>query len=296
MSTRIEWCLNPDGSQGITWNPVTGCSKISDGCTNCYARTMAMRLKAMGVKKYINGFDVTCHENELYLPKFQKTQTIFVCSMSDLFHEKIPFEFIRRIFVSIRTVLRDGLDHRFIILTKRPQRMLEFWLWNKREFGKYPNVHLGDEKIIPNNQIWLGTTVENQEMADKRIPVLLQVPAAVHLVSIEPMLGLIDLRQIDAEKSGHKEFIVIDSLTGKHTDMGRPCPEVPKLDWVIMGAESGPRRRPMKIEWAKNIAKQCLDAGVPLFYKQGPDDYGNDFVKMPILLNRAWAQMPEAKP
>ncbi len=238
MSTRIEWCRNQDGTPGVTWNPVTGCSPVSEGCAHCYAHAMATRLKAMGVKKYANGFEVTCHKDELYLPRFEKSQTIFICSMSDMFHEKISFEFIHKIFVSIRIVLRGGLDHRFIICTKRPQRMLEFWHWNKREFGKYPNVHLADEKIVLNNHIWLGVTAENQQRADERIPILLQIPAAVHFVSAEPLLGPLDL-----------------------------SPWIDRLQWVIAGGETGPNARPMHSDWARKLRNDCQSANIPFFFK-----------------------------
>lgn len=267
MSTKIEWVKNKDGTPGRTWNPVTGCTPCSPGCEHCYARAMALRLKAMGIEKYANGFDVKCWHN-IYLPKFKKPQTIFICSMSDLFHEKVPFEFIRGIFVDIHAALlgpvgKPGLNHRFVILTKRSGRMLEFWNKFKDRYSNYPSdYYISDHDTAPDKRIWIGVTVEDQEHTS-RIKDLLRVSAAVHFVSVEPMLSKVDL-----------------------------CLEEGGVDWVIMGAESGPGRRPMKIEWAKNIALQCRDAGVPLFYKQGPDDEGRDFVKMPMLYGRIWDQIP----
>lgn len=291
MSTKIEWCKNQDGTPGITWNPVTGCTPCSPSCQNCYARPMATRLQAMGVKKYAKGFNVTCHEN-VFLPKFKKPKTIFVCSMSDLFHEDVPFEFIRRVFNDIRAELLPlsgyeytGPDHRFIILTKRPGRMLEFWNWHKEKYSIYPNGHfINEHDVVPDRRICVGVTVEDQEHTS-RIRDLLQVSAEMHFVSVEPMLGPIIFEKQWLKIATEGQWLNVVECGKSQSSQ--------YLNWIIMGAESGPGRRPMKFEWAKDIVRQCQLSNVPLFYKQGPNDNGHDFVKMPILLNRVWDQMPE---
>lgn len=170
--SRIEWTES-------TWNPVTGCSKVSPGCLHCYAEKMARRLQAMGQVNYRNGFEVTCHEHALELPlAWKKPQTIFVNSMSDLFHESIPEEFIVRVF----DVMRRAHWHQFQILTKRADRLRE----------------LAPRLTWPDN-VWMGVTVENQACT-KRIAALRETPAKIKFLSVEPLLGSItkmDLSGID---------------------------------------------------------------------------------------------------
>jgi protein gp37 len=161
LSTAIEWTDS-------TWNPVTGCTKVSSGCTNCYAERLALRLQAMGNSSYRNGFIVTLHEDMLELPlKWKKPQAIFVNSMSDLFHEDIPIEFIERIFIT----MRKANWHRFQILTKRSERLLEL----SPQLPWAPNI-------------WMGVTVENNNHVS-RIEQLQQTNAAVKFLSLEPLLG-----------------------------------------------------------------------------------------------------------
>ena len=170
--SKIEWT-------GSTWNPVTGCTKISAGCMNCYAERMAKRLRAMGQPNYRNGFDVTCHEHVLDLPlHWRKSRTIFVNSMSDLFHEDIKKEFIVRVF----DVMERASWHRFQVLTKRAIRLEE----------------LADELPWPEN-VWMGVTVENQDCVD-RINCLRNIGAHIKFLSMEPLLGPmadVDLNGID---------------------------------------------------------------------------------------------------
>ncbi len=170
--SKIEWTES-------TWNPVTGCTKISDGCLNCYAERMAKRLAAMGQPNYVNGFSVTCHPGALGLPlKWKRSQRIFVNSMSDLFHEAIPSEFIEEVFVT----MNRAPQHCFQILTKRASRLVEL----ASRFHWSPNI-------------WMGVTVENAKYLD-RINALRSVPAAVKFLSLEPLLGPLpnlDLRGID---------------------------------------------------------------------------------------------------
>jgi protein gp37 len=170
--SKIEWTES-------TWNPVTGCTKISDGCANCYAERLAKRLKAMGQPNYQNGFEVTMHERMLDYPsKIKIPQTIFVNSMSDLFHEKIPLEYIQRVF----NVMEKAHWHQFQVLTKRAERLAEL----AQSLNWSPNI-------------WMGVTVENSECLH-RIDFLRTVNAQVRFLSIEPLLSSLpslDLSGID---------------------------------------------------------------------------------------------------
>jgi len=164
-TSRIEWTES-------TWNPITGCSKISAGCKNCYAERMAKRLRAMGQPNYRNGFRVTTHPHALELPlSWKKPQVIFVNSMSDLFHEKVTVEFIEQVF----DVMRRAEWHEFQVLTKRSERLVEL------------------SPVLPwPANVWMGVSVEHAS-AKNRIDDLRKVPAAVRFLSIEPLLGPIGL-------------------------------------------------------------------------------------------------------
>ena len=171
-TTKIEWTDK-------TWNPVTGCTKISTGCQHCYAETMALRLQAMGMKKYLNGFTPTLHEYTLEEPlKWKTPHTVFICSMADLFHESVPFEFIDKVLLTIKKTKQ----HRYQILTKRADRMVEYF----------------SKSIVPEN-VWLGVTVEAAS-EKHRINALRKLNASVRFLSCEPLvesLGTIDLSGID---------------------------------------------------------------------------------------------------
>ncbi|MEM9134314.1 MAG: phage Gp37/Gp68 family protein [Actinomycetota bacterium] len=231
--TGIEWTEE-------TWNPVTGCDRCSPGCDNCYALTMAGRLKAMGQPKYQNdgdpatsgpGFGVTCHPDELERPqRWRKPRTVFVNSMSDLFHPDVPTEFLRDVWMTMHDAVRRG--HTFQILTKRPQRMAA--ALGPNGIGWY-----AVEGPVPRPEpgIWLGTSIETDRYAF-RADHLRQTPAAVRFLSLEPLLG--PLPSLD--------------LTG--------------IDWVIVGGESGRNARPMHPDWVRDIRDRCVAAGIPLFFKQ----------------------------
>ena len=240
MSTRIEWVINPDGTKGTTWNPITGCSPVSAGCDHCYARRMANRLRGRYGYPQDEPFKVTLHPDRLDQPlKWRKPRMIFVCSMGDLFHNDMSFTHIHDIF----RVMAKCPQHRFIILTKRPKRML----------NSVPSIRC----CLPDRleHVWLGVSVEDQKTADERIPILLQVPAAVRVVSIEPMLGAIDLKWTwGAFKQGN---------VAKY-----PTGWLERLDWVICGGETGPGARPMHPEWPREVLDDCQAAGVPFFFKQ----------------------------
>lgn len=295
--SKIEWTEK-------TWNPVVGCEKISPGCRECYAEKMAGRLANMGQEpykdvvlfegsgddnnpktKFMGAWNGTTQlvESALDKPlKRKKPTTYFTCSMGDLFHESVPFQWIDKVMA----IISMCPQHTFQLLTKRPERMAEYFAREKLNVRIMTELDLIGENnnycyqameiasAIPQNGFWplenvlLGVTAENQDMADKRIPILLSIPAAKRFVSIEPMLGLVNLTDIDAEMAGHEEYIHINSLTGKHTDMGRPCNPVNKLEHVICGGESGPGARPMNPKWARALRDQCASAGVPFLFKQ----------------------------
>lgn len=237
--TKIEWCARP-GTHPETWNPTTGCDKVSQGCKNCYAETMHKRLQGMGQKKYDHPFlgTVKTHEDVIALPlKWKTPRTVFVNSMSDLFHKQVPFSFIRKVF----HVMEDTPQHTYQILTKRPERMLEF--------SQCSN------SWAPKN-VWLGTSVEDQQTADERIPFLLQVPASVRFLSCEPLLGSLNISTY------------LKPLQCWYTDGSNQGYTLPPVSWVIAGGESGHHARPMHPEWIRSLRDQCRSAVVPFFFKQ----------------------------
>lgn len=250
--SHIEWTDS-------TWNPVTGCEVVSPGCKNCYAKVFAERWRNIPGHPYEQGFDLRLWPERLDLPlRWKEPRRIFVNSMSDLFHESIPDEFISQVF---QTMIRAE-QHVFQVLTKRSERMRDWTCTNFRS----PN-RSSDKPILPKN-IWLGVSVENQTFT-RRIPDLLQAPARVRFLSIEPMIGPIHLSSA--------------SLRGIH--------------WIIVGGESGPNARPMKQEWVKAIQLQCEHGGVPFFFKQWGtyDREGNRVGKKRAgrkLEGRTWNDMP----
>lgn len=211
LRSAIEWT-------DATWNPVTGCTKVSPGCAHCYAETITLRFKRGG--PFLPGkTTIRLHSDRLRLPLTWKApRHIFVNSMSDLFHEEVPDWFIQQVF----TVMEQANKHTFQILTKRHDRLQV----------------LSRQLEWPTN-VWMGVSVENQYWADRRIPSLMQVPATVRFLSVEPLLKPVDLR-------GYLKA----------------------LQWVIVGGESGPRARPIDPAWVRKIRDDCADADVPFFFKQ----------------------------
>jgi protein gp37 len=263
------------------WNPVRGCSRISEGCRNCYAERIAARFSGAG--KPFAGFarqeapHGPVHPDDLALwePKdriarwtgkvalvpeklnkplhWRKPARVFVNSMSDLFHEKLSDKDIGKVF----GIMADPCCHKhtFQILTKRPKRMLE-WFKEADFFADYPRPH-----------IWLGVSVEDQATANERIPLLLHTPAAVRFVSYEPALGPVDFTRILLEASDTpKPDVTFDALRGWYAPTHGE--ERTRIDWLIYGGESGPRARPNDIEWARSARDQCKAAGVAFFMKQ----------------------------
>lgn len=251
MPTKIEWATE-------TWNPVTGCTPISEGCRNCYAERMSKRLA--GRCGYPEGepFRVTLHPDKLEQPlRWKKPRMIFVCSMGDLFHEDVPEIEIIRVFA----VMADAQQHTYLVLTKRPERMKEVltspsiandvWLMTNTGISE-------DKPIWPLPNVWLGVTAENQARADERIPILLQIPAAVRFVSVEPMLGPVDLSLSDG--------VDLSMSVGTGLKPGKSY-LINSLDWVICGGQTGPGARPMHPDWVRSLRDQCKEAGVPFFFK-----------------------------
>lgn len=258
MPTKIEWTQE-------TWNPVTGCTPISPGCAHCYAERMARRLAGRyGYPEAPHHFDVTLHPERLDQPlRWKKPRMIFVCSMGDLFHEDVPDDFILQVW----QVMFKARRHTFQVLTKRPGRMLAV-------VSEFENLLREKPVILPN--VWLGVTAENQEQADKRIPILLQTPAAVRFVSVEPMLGAVDIERYLLKPSSCSNCGAELPLRRKTVGPVQPCPNCDQymyefkrgIHLVIVGGESGPRARPMHPDWARLLRDQCQAAGVPFFMKQ----------------------------
>lgn len=297
MTTTIEWTDE-------TWNPVRGCSLVSKGCESCYAMRQAHRFSGKG-QPYEGLTEWGPHgprwtgkvrlvpevlEEPLH---WKKPRRIFVNSMSDLFHEDVPEEFVIAIFA----VMMACPQHTFQILTKRPQRMRVYLLGLQILGGLGPyirSIRIDGDRTIPKlfdavartevvrgrrcravddpwmavfnaaacwmsdrplPNVWIGVSVEDQQTADERIPILLQTPAAVRFVSYEPALGAVDLR---AWIPPHTDGLC------SHEHCGPP----PELDWLIVGGESGPGARPCNVAWIRSVVQQCGAAGVPVFVKQ----------------------------
>jgi len=223
--SAIEWT-------DATWNPVTGCTKVSAGCDNCYAERLALRLQKMGSQRYRNGFAVTLHPQALELPlRWRSPKRIFVNSMSDLFHGSVPSEFIDRVF----DVMERAPWHQFQVLTKRPGRMAAYLTGTVVVEGRTVSTKYPGRTVPPN--VWIGTSVEDDRVTD-RIDHLRRIPAPVRFLSCEPLIGPLD--ELD--------------LRG--------------IDWVIVGGESGPHHRPIQRDWVRSIRRQCRTARVAFFFKQ----------------------------
>lgn len=239
--TGIEWT-------DATWNPVTGCTKVSPGCDNCYAETFSERFRGTPGHYFEGGFDIQLRPDKLDQPlRWKKPRRIFVNSMSDLFHTDVPDEYILGVF----GVMAQATQHTFQILTKRHARMRSLLTRWAAEVSWLANP-------LPN--VWLGVSTEDQKWADIRIPALLGTPAAVRFISAEPLLGPIDLWN-----AGGINAIEPDWVGGPTAGTG--CPH-PLLDWVIVGGESGRNARPMHPAWATSLRDQCSEAQVPFLFKQ----------------------------
>lgn len=231
--SSIEWTE-------MTWNPTTGCDKVSAGCKFCYAEIMSKRLQAMGIEKYKDNFEVRIHNEALKIPyTWKKSKVVFVNSMSDLFHNDIPLDFIKKVF----KVMNDNPQHVFQVLTKRAERLLE--LHNELKWT---------------HNIWMGVSIENDKSRE-RIDFLRHTNARVKFLSLEPLIGPLKKLNLD------------------------------KIDWVIVGGESGHKPRPMNPDWVIDIQEQCQKSEVAFFFKQ----WGGKNKKATgrILNGRTYDEMPE---
>lgn len=285
-NTSIQWTDK-------SWNPVRGCSLVSAGCASCYAMKQAHRFSGMG-RPYENlteigpkgprwNGNIMLVPEELKAPLTWRTPCrVFVNSMSDLFHEDVPDSFIDQVMRAMANTKR----HTYQVLTKRPARMLTYLSgWWKRcyqdfESGAYIPVN-------PCHHIWFGVSVENQETADERIPLLLQTPAAVKFLSCEPLLGPIDLAMALEPFHSH------DPMLNRN---------VAPVQWAIVGGESGPGARPCDVAWIRSIKDQCKAADVPVFIKQlgakpyqSPEDDGGTGYELSMKDRKGgdWNEWPE---
>ncbi|MBE3584967.1 MAG: phage Gp37/Gp68 family protein [Thermoanaerobacter sp.] len=292
--TRIEWATH-------VWNPVTGCNPISEGCRNCYAERFARRLAGRYGYPKVDPFRVTLHPERVEEPlRWRKPRRVFVCSMGDLFHDNVPDEYIDRVFAAMAT----AKQHTFLLVTKRPKRMKNYLTDQCRrgEIARWFStgaiyraqvVASGYEKRIPwpLPNVWLGVTAENQDRADERIPVLLQIPAAVRFVSVEPMLGPVDLTRIPCPNGCDPETYCVRCCHDyNQNDWGTVNSFEEGISWVIAGGETGPKARPCHPDWVRSLRDQCQSAGVPFFLKQM--HIGGNLVKMPELDGRRWDELP----
>jgi protein gp37 len=273
VRTRIPWVVDERGRRGFAWNPVTGCSPASEGCERCYARRSARRLAGRFGYPQGDPFAVTLHHDLLTAPMARaRGTTIFVCSMGDLLHPQVPTEFVSEVWCT----MAKCQQHRFVVLTKRPDRLVREW------------EAITSGLVLPN--VVVGVSCENQARADERIPWLLRMKEPLLAVSLEPLLGRIDF--LDVRYQG---LVTIDALRGFCRG---PLDVVPpglcrRLHWVIAGAESGEGGRPGRAcsdEWLEGIADQCEAAGVPFFLKQRHID--GELVHTRELGGRIWRQVP----
>jgi len=236
--SAIEWT-------DATWNPTTGCTKVSPGCANCYIeRTPPFRTKGVNFVK--GSIPVRQHPDRIRQPlSWKKPRRVFVNSLSDLFHEDVTEHFLNLVY----HVMEHAAQHTFQVLTKRPERMREYLNWRYGPDDETPRGR------IPSRHIWHGVSVENQHWADKRIPMLLETPSAVRFISAEPLL-----EDIDLTPHLHGDTLAAPGPGGFRKG--------PRLDWVIVGGESGPNSRAFDLAWGRSIIDQCREAGVACFVKQ----------------------------
>ena len=244
--TNIAWT-------DYTWNPITGCTAVSDGCKNCYAKIVHERFNDAPFS------EIVFHEDRLADPyKKKKGVKIFVGSMTDLFQDGVNYDWVYKIWI----VMIENPQHTFQILTKRPEAMKDFLL----NYAPVPAMtgYTYGKDYLPKN-IHIGVTAENQKEADARIPILLDVPAAKRFVSIEPMIDKIELTTLINEEKN----IVISSLSGRVYPLA-DNKQTESIDWVIVGGESGTKSdvREMKVEWVQKIYDDCRANDVPFFFKQ----------------------------
>ena len=320
-NSSIEWT-------DATWNPTVGCSPVAKGCAHCYAEVMAWRhilmCRGLGRKcKYEGTVElgpnnqprwtgvVRLDTDSLTTPLgWKKPKRIFADSMSDLFHEGLSFEEIAAVFGIMAACADRDMGHTFQVLTKRPERAVEFFRWldgpsgvmgiaqSRRQTVMHesvkfqlgydhrdrPAVNVRRGWPLPNVQI--GTSIATQPDADKNIPYLSQIPAAVRFLSVEPLLGLVNIRQflrrwlcVKCETPRYEAQLDLANVVCEcGRGEGSWCVDNSGpngIHWVIVGGKSGPQARPCNVEWIRSIVEQCKAAGVPVFVKQlGAKPYG----------------------
>lgn len=289
MSSSIEWTEE-------TWNPVTGCSPVSEGCRNCYAARHALRLAGHphdAVRAAYEGTAAMRGHGDARRPVFtgevrlqparlpeplgwRKPRRVFVNSMSDLFHPSVPEDFLDQVWA----VMALSPRHTFQILTKRPAVMADYVLRAEKRvraveihaLTRHASRSRLEQVQWPLPNVWLGTSVEDQAAANERIPHLLEAPAALRFLSCEPLLGHVSL---------YPEWL-----------LGRPQGDLPTIGWVIVGGESGPRARPCDILWIHWLVTECILYEVPVFVKQlGARPYQSD-AKLP---RDVWLDLDDRK-
>lgn len=288
--TEISWTDS-------TWSPIVGCTRKSAGCENCYSERFMARFSGIkghkfeGLSKFAPDGPrwtgaMRLVEKDLDIPiRWKKPRKVFVCSISDLFHEKVPDVWIDKVFA----VMALAHWQTYQVLTKRPERMLDYFQgdpydrilrqadhWRHTAVMSRAEKRIGihavsDPNRIPWRNVWLGVSVEDQATADERIPLLLQIPAAVRWVSYEPALGPVDFRPWLWPKCRRCDGSMSIPVSGG----GSPCPACLKhqgvergIDWAVCGGESGPGARPFDLAWARSVRDQCRAAGVSYFLKQ----------------------------
>lgn len=283
--TKIQWT-------DATWNIITGCTLVDEGCRNCYAAHLIASWPAIGnhpsrkglARKNAAGeakFTGEVRFNEAWLDqplRWRKPRRIFVCAHGDLFHESVPDEWIDRVFA----VMAQAPQHTFQCLTKRPERMLAYmkdpdvWMRIAIEIIEPLKASVSFDiqydprsatSRLPLPNVWLGTSISDQASADLRIPALLATPAAVRFISAEPLLGPVNLLVTDRNRHD------ISTLRGIACDPTDPDGadvyyRTEKLDWIIVGGESGPNARPMHVDWVRSLRDQCQQAGAAFHFKQ----------------------------
>ncbi len=283
-NTKIEWADH-------SWSPWRGCTKVSPGCANCYAETLSKRNPAV-LGQWGKGKPRVLAKNWGDPVRWNKRQNERSCgycdfdeaegdllaqcprcavrprvfpSLCDWLDEEVPIAWLADFLALVN--LTPNLD--WLLLTKRPQKWLE-----RIDAAALASTPYHQRWMVewlqgkPPTNVWFGISIEDQQRANERIPALLQIPARVRWLSLEPLLGPVQLTHIDAEAAGHKDFFQLDALSGRHTDMGRPCPPVCSLNWLVIGGESGAGARPCNISWIRHLKDAGRLAGIPVFVKQ----------------------------
>jgi protein gp37 len=290
--SAIEWTQ-------ATWNPVTGCDRISPGCQHCYALTLAKRLKAMGQPKYQTdgrpptsgpGFGVALHPQTLLEPLgWRRPRRIFVCSMADLFHARVPDAFIARVFA----VMAATPQHTYQVLTKRPGRMarlLDTDAFPQAVLDRTAAAHGTANLTWPLPNVWLGTSVEDQQRANQRIPNLLAAPAVIRLLSCEPLLGPVDLGLAICRQTAPAYGRGLNQATVHVAGCCQRALRDAELHWIIAGGESGPGHRRVDPAWVRSLRDQALAGKVAFFFKQWGGRTANAGGR--LLDGRTWDQYP----